>query len=160
MLFTTFFSMMLREAKEDLTEAIYICLRMDGSVFNLHRLMAHTKTLEEVILELLFADDCVLLAHSEIVLQAIVNCFADAAKAFDLTISLKKTEVLYQKPPRGTYNPPSISISGNLLKTVEHFTYLGSNKNPLRNEFPKNLEFLGIPRNSQQFQVMQIRKTS
>ena len=31
----------------------------------------------------------------------------------------------------------------------------------LRNEFPKNLlEFLGIPRNSQQFQVMQIRKTS
>ena len=99
--------MMLREAKEDLTEAIYIWLRMDGSVFNL---MAHTKPLEEVILELLFADDCVLLAHSEIVLQAVVNCFADAAKAFDLTISLKKTEVLYQKPPCGTYNPPSISI--------------------------------------------------
>ena len=69
--------MMLREAN-------------DGSVFNLHRLMAHTKTLEEVILVLLFADDCALLAYSEIALQAVVNYFADAAKAFDLTISLKK----------------------------------------------------------------------
>ena len=116
----------MKQKKEDLAEGIYIRFRTDGSVFNLHRLMAYTKTLEEVILELLFADDCALLAHSDIALLAVVNRFADAAKAFDLTISLKKTEVLYQKPPRGTYHPPSISIGGNLLNTVEHFTYLGS----------------------------------
>ena len=70
------------------------------AVFNLRRLLARTKTIEELITELLFADDCVLLAHTEEALQHIVNRFSDAAKNFSLTISLKKTEVLYQLPPR------------------------------------------------------------
>ena len=57
---------MLRKAKEaDLTEGIYIRFRTNGSVFNLRRLLAQTKTSEELILELLFADDCALLAHTE-----------------------------------------------------------------------------------------------
>ena len=50
--------------------------------------MAHTKTLEDQILELLFADNCTLLAHSEMALQAAFNDFAETAKAFGLTISL------------------------------------------------------------------------
>ena len=59
-------------------------------------------------------------------LQHIVNDFSDAATHFSLTISLKKTEVLYQSPPHEAYSPPHISINGTNLKTVEHFTYLGS----------------------------------
>ena len=59
-------------------------------------------------------------------LQHIVNRFSDAAKNFDLTISLKKTEVLYQLPPREAYSPPHISIDGTNLNAVEYFTYLGS----------------------------------
>ena len=125
-LFAIFFSMMLQEAKEDLHEGIYIRFRTDGSVFNLRRLLAHTKTLERLVLDLLFADDCALLAHTEEALQTAVNRFAQAAKAFGLTISLKKTEVLYQKPPREAYTPPQINIEGYQLKAVEHFTYLGS----------------------------------
>lgn len=125
-LFAIFFSLMLRGAKEDLTEGIYIRFRTDGSVFNLRRLLAHTKTLEELILELLFADDCALLAHAEEALQTVVNHFADAAKAFGLTISLGKTEVMYQAPPHGPYTPPKINIDGHQLNAVEHFTYLGS----------------------------------
>ncbi|WP_295438499.1 hypothetical protein, partial [Thiolapillus sp.] len=39
---------------------------------------------------------------------------------------LKKTEVLYQPPPREAYSPPHISIDGTNLNAVEHFTYLGS----------------------------------
>ena len=73
-----------------------------------------------------FADICALLAHTEKALQHIVNRFSDAAKNFDLTISLKKTEVLYQLPPREAYSPPHISIDGTNLNSVEHFTYLGS----------------------------------
>ena len=72
-LFAIFFSLMLREAKEDLTEGIYIRFRTNGSVFNLRRLLAQTKTSEELILELLFADDCALLAHTEEALQAVVT---------------------------------------------------------------------------------------
>ena len=87
---------MLRGADEDLPDGIYIRFRTDGSLFNLRRLLACTKTIEELITELLFADDCALLAHMEEALQHIVNRFSDAAKNFGLTISLKKTEVLYQ----------------------------------------------------------------
>ena len=82
--------------------------------------------MEELITELLFADDCALLAHTESALQHIVNRFSNAAKNFGLTISLKKTEVLYQPPPREAYTPPHISIDGTKLNAVEHFTYLGS----------------------------------
>ena len=85
---------MLREAKDDLPDGIYIRFRTDGSLFNLRRLLARTKTIEELITELLFADDCALLAHMEEALQHIVNRFSDEAKRFGLIISLKKIEVL------------------------------------------------------------------
>ena len=51
---------------------------------------------------------------------------SDAAKNIGLTISLKKTGVLYQPPPREAYSSPHISIDGTNPNTVEHFTYLGS----------------------------------
>jgi len=56
-LFTTFFGMMLKEAKEDLTQGIYIRFRADGHVFNLCHLLARTNTAKDLILELLFAVD-------------------------------------------------------------------------------------------------------
>ena len=62
-LFSTFFSIMLHEAKEDLPDGIYIRFRTDGSLFILR--FARTKTIEELITELLFADDCALLALTE-----------------------------------------------------------------------------------------------
>ena len=121
-MFTIFFSILLREAKEDLPDGICIRFRTDGSLFNLRRLLAHTKTIEELITALLFADDCAFFAHMVEALQHIVSRFSDAAKNFGLTISLKKTEVLYQPPPREAYSPPHISIDGTNLNTVEHFT--------------------------------------
>ena len=72
-LFSVFFSIMLREAKDDLPDGIYIRFRTDGSVFNLRRLLARTKTIDKLITELLFADDCALLTHTEEALQHIVN---------------------------------------------------------------------------------------
>ena len=80
-----FFSIMLREAKEDLPDGIYIRFRTDGSLFSLRRLLASTKTIEELIIKLLFADDCALLARTEEALQHIVNRFCDAAKNFGLS---------------------------------------------------------------------------
>ena len=93
-LFSIFFSIMLLEAKEDLPDSIYICFRTDGNFFYLQHLLACTNTIEELITELLFADDCSLLAHMEEALQHIINHFSDAAKSFSLTISLKKTGVV------------------------------------------------------------------
>ena len=64
------------------------CQTASTSVF------ARTKTIEELIIKLLFPDDCALLANTEEALQHIVNRFSDTAKNCGLTISLKKTEVL------------------------------------------------------------------
>ena len=89
-LFSIFFSIMLRETKEDLPDGIYIRFRTNSSPFNLRCLLERTKTIEELITELLFADDCALFAHTEEDLQHIVNRFFDAAKNFGLTISLKE----------------------------------------------------------------------
>ena len=97
-LFSIFFSIMLREAKDALPNGIFIRFRADGSLFNIWRLLARTKTIEELITELQFADDCALLAHTEEALQHIVNRFSNAAKNFGLTISLKKTCLLYTSP--------------------------------------------------------------
>ena len=121
-LFSIFFSIMLHEAKEDLPDGIYIRFRTAGCLFNLRRLLASTKTIEELITELLFVDDCALLAPMEEALQHIVSHFFDAAKDFGLTIRLKKTEVLYQSPPREAYSPPHIRINYTNLNALEHFT--------------------------------------
>ena len=48
-----------------------------------------------------------------------------SAQNFVLTISLKKTEVLCPPLPQEAYSP-RISINGDHLNTVEHFTYLES----------------------------------
>ena len=90
--------MMLRQATKNLDEAVYIRYRLDGSLFNLRRLQAHTKTFEQLIRDLLFADDAALVAHSESALQCLTSSFAEAAQLFGLEVSLKKTEVLEVKP--------------------------------------------------------------
>ena len=123
--FCIFFSIMLLEAKDDLPDGIYIRFPTNGSLFNVRRLLERMETIEELITKLLFADNCAFLAHTEEALQYIVNRFSDAAKNFGLTISLKKTEVLYQPPPRKAYSP-HISIDGTNLNAMEHFTCLGS----------------------------------
>ena len=54
--FSIFCSIMLREAKDDLPDGIYIRFRTDGNLFKLRRLLPRTKTIDEFITELLFAD--------------------------------------------------------------------------------------------------------
>ena len=65
-LFSIFFSMVLKQATDDLEDEdfVYIRYRLDGSLFNLRWLQAHTKTHERLIMDLLFADDAALVAHA------------------------------------------------------------------------------------------------
>ena len=125
-LFSLFFTQVLLHAVKDLNLGVYIKYRLDGSLFDLRRLSAGRKTLEKLILEALFADDCALMAHKENHLQVIVDRFADAARLFGLTISLGKTEVLVQPAPNTTRPQPVITIDEVQLKCVDSFKYLGS----------------------------------
>ena len=44
-------------------KGVYVRFRYDGSIFDLRRLSANTKTLNSLIQEVLFVDDCALMAH-------------------------------------------------------------------------------------------------
>ena len=79
-----------------------------------------------MIRELLFADDCALNAKSEPEMQLEMDEFSSACDNFGLTISTRKTEVMYQPAPGNTYQVPNITVKGQRLQAVENFTYLGS----------------------------------
>ena len=68
---------------------------------------------EEVIpedMKVAYADDCAVMALSELELPEIVSVFSDAYAIFGLSVNCKKTQVLYQDPPNGTASVPSISV--------------------------------------------------
>ena len=126
-LFSIFFSMMIKQITEDLDDdsAVYICYCLDSSLFNLRRLHAHTKTLEQLFHNLLYANNTALVAHTKRPQQHLTSCFAEAAQLFGLEVSLKKTEVLHQPAPLEEYCSPHITTGGTELKAVHQFTYLG-----------------------------------
>ena len=74
--------------------------RTDGKLLNLRRLQAKSKVKETTVRDLLFADDCALNASSEPEMQQSMNKFSSACDSFGLTISTKKTEVMFQPAPR------------------------------------------------------------
>ena len=64
-LFSIMFAMLTRDAFHETDDAgIYLKYRTDGGIFNLRRLRAKTKVAQTLISELLFADDCAIMAHS------------------------------------------------------------------------------------------------
>uniref|UniRef100_A0A5F8GDL9 Reverse transcriptase domain-containing protein n=1 Tax=Monodelphis domestica TaxID=13616 RepID=A0A5F8GDL9_MONDO len=89
-LFNLFFTQVLQHAVMDLDLGVYIKYLLAGSLFDLRRLTAKTKTTERLILEALFTDGCALMAHQENHLQTIVDRFSTATKLFGLTTASAK----------------------------------------------------------------------
>ena len=50
---------------------------------------------------------------------------SDSCDSYDLTISIKKTEVVYQPAPGKPYKEPTITVKGQRLQVVDKFAYLG-----------------------------------
>ena len=119
---------MLKSAMTTTIAGIYIRFRTTGKLFNLPRLQVTIKVVEELIQELLQADDCALFAHSDNELHEMSDLFSAAAVFFGLTINLTKTEVMHQTPPNETSAQTEVNIvlNGVRLNEVPHFTYLGS----------------------------------
>ncbi len=57
-------------------------------------------------------------------MQAKMDNFSEACSNFSLTISTKKTEVMFQPAPGNQYIEPQITVK--MLQAVASFTYLGS----------------------------------
>ena len=125
-LFSLMFSAMLTDAFSRDDEGIELRYRTDGKLFNPRRLNATTKVHVKKIKDLLFADDCVLNTNTEESMQQTMDEFSTLCDNFGLTISTKKTEVMYQPAPGKPYTEPNIKVKGTTLQTVDKFTYLGS----------------------------------
>ena len=80
--------MMFNQATEYLDKGDAVCIRyrFDGSLFNLRSLQAHTKTLEHLVRNLLFANDAAIFAFSEQALQRLSSCFAEAVQLLGLEV--------------------------------------------------------------------------
>ena len=128
-LFSVFFSIVLNDAFGDCNQGVYIRYRSSGKLFNIRRFAAKTKVLLALVRDLLYTDDCDLVAHTESDMQCFMDRLSEACKAFDLTISLDKTVVMFQPAPGTVYVEPSINTDGKKLKVVDKFTYLGSTIN-------------------------------
>ena len=89
-LFSFLFSMMLLSAFKEADPGIQITYRTDGGIFNTQRLKAKTKVTSSLVRDLLYADDCGIVAHSEEDLQSLTNSLSEATKKFGLTISIKR----------------------------------------------------------------------
>jgi hypothetical protein len=126
-LFALYLAAMLDEVACKLTDqGIQVQYRIDGRFYNIRRFSSKSKSAMEIIRELLFADDCSLVAHSLEELQQIVNTFDEAAKNFGLQINIGKTEFLYRPENNENNREAKISINGQELTRVTAFQYLGS----------------------------------
>ena len=125
-LFAIYFAAMLAYAFKDLSEGIYVRYRSTGSVFDLCRLRANSKVFVAVVRDLLYADDCDLVSHTERGLQLLVDCFDAACDIFGFSINIPKTKVMFQPAPGNPFVKPVIVIKNKILDVVKTFVYLGS----------------------------------
>jgi len=101
-------------------DGVFLHSRSDGHLINIARLRSKSKINKVLIGDLLFADDAAIVSHTQDGLQRLMDKFSQACNLFRLTISQKKTQVMGQ----GTSPPPTITVKGEKLETVDQFQYL------------------------------------
>ena len=89
---------------------IEFCSRTDVGFYKPQRLRTQSKVLLDILRHLLFADDCALSASTAEDMQWMVDLSAQACANFGLTISIIKTEVMFQPAPGEPYVEPHITI--------------------------------------------------
>ena len=134
-LFNIYFAIVFLVAYYENSDGIYMRYRTSGSVFSVRRLLSQRKVSSSLVRELLYADDCDIVAHSEDELQCFMNHFVSACNSFGLKINLKKTVVMYDPAPGSPYIEPTIFVEGNKSDVVHSFVYLG-----LDGEIPFRIE--------------------
>ena len=121
-LFSMMFSAMLIDAFQDGDNGIPIRYRFDGKLFNLRRLQAKSKAQTEVLDEFLFADVIAKGSLTEEKMQKGVDQVCESCDSYNLTISIKNTELVYQLALESLTRSLTSQLKVNDCK----FTYLGS----------------------------------
>ncbi|CAE1176295.1 unnamed protein product [Acanthosepion pharaonis] len=112
-LFSIFFSMMLKQATENLDDgdAVYNRNSLGDSLFNLRRLQAHTKTLEQLFRDLLFVDNTALVDQVKRALQRLTPCIVEAARLFRFEVRPRSFTSLHPEESTAPPTPPLARLS-------------------------------------------------
>ncbi|XP_061891552.1 dickkopf-related protein 3b isoform X2 [Entelurus aequoreus] len=105
---------------------VTVDFRLDGNLFNIRRLQAVTKVTPVQVIELQYADDCAVVAHTPEALQATLSAAASAYGRLGLSVNVAKTEVICQWASTPPPHPPTFTINNKPLAVVDSFKYLGS----------------------------------
>ena len=120
------FMAMLHNAFHHYEDGIHIIYWTHGKLHNQCHVKAVMMVKQTVIRGFQFANDCALNATSKHDMQDSMDRFSTACDNFSLTISTKKTEVMFQPAPGKPYLKPHITTNHTVLNDVEKFTYLAS----------------------------------
>ena len=120
------FSAMLTDAFYNSEIGIVLRYWFDRKLFNLQKPQAKNKVQTDIIHDFHFANDCSLNAGIQSEMQESLDLFSAACKDFGLTISTKKTKVMYQPAPAISYKEPTVTVGGEKLPVAAMLTYLGS----------------------------------
>mgnify|MGYP000154880315 CR=1 FL=1 len=137
LLFNIFSGAMMRRTKLLLhnkragTRLVYDLNQSPIDLSQLHSQDLGSSLPETLIQELLYADDCVLFAESEVQLQQLVSAYTQAAEDFGQIVSPSKTKVMAVQQTLDGKMPviPAIRLHATdtlPLQVVEDFSYLGS----------------------------------
>ena len=125
-LFSIFLAAFIAIAAVDQAKGVDIIYSTDEELFNMRRLKAKTKVTATSIVDLQYADDCAIAAHTEADLQNTLDAFSEAYKLLGLTVNVTKTKVIFQPAQPLTATAPNIDIEVTTLENVDHFAYMGS----------------------------------
>ena len=78
-------------------------------------LKANTKVMKTAVIDLQYADDCAILAHSAGEFQTSLHLFTEAYQSLRLSVNIRKTKVIHQPTPSINAEPPEIKVSGGIL---------------------------------------------
>lgn len=122
LLFNVFMTAMLILVDRKLLDrGISINYRYDGGgLFNLNRLKCKNVS-RRFITELQYADDLVLLAHTEAEVQQITDAFVQIYELIGMKVSTEKTKLLTVNVPEDS----KVEINGTEIERVDEFCYLG-----------------------------------
>ena len=95
-LFSIFLAALISLAAVDQAKGVGIIYRTDGELFNMRRLNAKTKVKATSFVDLQYADDCAIAAHTEADLQNTIDALSEAYKLLGLTVNVTKTKVIFQ----------------------------------------------------------------
>jgi hypothetical protein len=82
--------------------------------------------IERIVMQLMYADDVVLLSHDPQELAVMLVVMDQVARQYDMTINAAKTEIQVQQPAKDKAAPvPDVRLPGGEVKTASDFRYLG-----------------------------------